>query len=273
VGDDRQQTAQSKLAELSASERRGSPRVSVLLRVEYAAREDLAADYVTDLGEGGLFIRTDLDLEIGSLLCVSLSFPGLLEPTTFEGVVRWRRGPGPDTTPDQIGVGVMFLDGHVDGKRRMLGLLDDLQRARTKLKPRSAGGSFRVLLAEDNSFVCELFRHALLKFQAELSDYPLHDLVTASTGQQALRAIENGKPDFIILDHYLPGITGCALVRRIRAMPGHGRTPILMISVGGNEVRREALDAGATLFMDKPVLLTQLLDTLRALIIKETACQ
>ena len=55
-------------------------------------------------------------------------------------------------------------------------------------------------------------------------------------------------------------------------MTGFESIPILMISVGGNEVRREALDAGATLFMDKPVLLTQLLETLRVLILKERAC-
>ncbi len=254
-----------------ASERRSSTRVSVLLKVEYEAREDLAADYVTDLGEGGLFIRTDLDLEVGALLSVSLSFPGLLEPTTFEGVVRWRRGPGANVTPDQIGVGVMFLDGRSAGKERVMTLLAELQRSRQTLKP-TPTGTFRVLLAEDNSFVCELFKHALIKFQAELSDYPRHDLVTARTGPEALRALEAGKPDFIILDHYLPGLTGCALVKRIRAMPDYGSTPILMISTGGNEVRREALDAGATLFMDKPVLLTQLLHTLRALIFKEKAC-
>ncbi len=272
MGDQGQERARTKSAQPPASERRSCTRVSVLLRVEYAAREDLAADYVTDLGEGGLFIRTDVELEVGSSINVSLSFPGLLEPTTFEGVVRWRRGPGDAVTPDQVGVGVMFLEGRSEGKQRVLGLLKDLQRPRTELKPAPASGTFRVLLAEDNSFVCELFRHALLKFQAELADYPRHDLVTARTGQEALRALETGKPDFIILDHYLPGITGCALVRRIRAMPDHDGTPILMISTGGSEVRREALDAGATLFMDKPVLLTQLLDTLRALIFKEQAC-
>ena len=74
-----------------ASDRRRSPRVRVLLRVEYESREDLAADYVTDLADGGLFIRTDLDLAIGTRIGLSLSFPGLLEPTLVDCVVRWRR--------------------------------------------------------------------------------------------------------------------------------------------------------------------------------------
>lgn len=272
MGDESHQHARASAVQLgSGNERRRHPRASVLLRVEYDVREDLAADYVTDLGEGGLFIRTDLDLEVGSKLCVSLSFPSLLEPTTVEGVVRWRRGPGPEVAADQVGVGLMFLPGQTEQRQRVMNLLGDLQRP-SRSRPVTRGGTFRVLLAEDNAFVSELFRHALLKFQAELVDYPKHDLVISRTGPEALRALDSGKPDVIILDHYLPGITGCALVRRIRAMPDHENTPILMISVGGNEVRREALDAGATLFMDKPVLLTQLLDTLRALISQERAC-
>ncbi|HEX6243402.1 MAG TPA: response regulator, partial [Polyangiales bacterium] len=73
--------------------------------------------------------------------------------------------------------------------------------------------------------------------------------------------------------HYLPGLTGCALVRKLRAMPDYERTPILVISVGGSEVRQEAIDAGATHFMDKPVQLSQLLDTMRSLTSKEQTCQ
>jgi CheY-like chemotaxis protein len=135
-----------------------------------------------------------------------------------------------------------------------------------------ATGTFCVMLVEDNSFVSELFRHAVRKFQYELGEYEKHDLVMAQTGLEALRLLESTRPDVVILDHYLPGITGCALIRRIRSMPGHEQTPILMISMGGNDVRREALESGASLYMDKPVLLTQLLNTLRTLTAREQAC-
>jgi len=255
---------------LSGAERRRAPRAAVLLRVEYSTGEELAADYVTDLGEGGIFIRTELDLEIGAPLSVSLSFPGLLEPTTIDCVVRWRRRAGPDTTPDQVGVGVEFVSAKTDQRERLAILVQQLRRS--KPAPSVNEGTFRVLLVEDNTFVRDLFQHALLKFQVELANYASHDLLTAHTGIEALRVLENTKLDCVILDHYLPGITGCALVRRIRSMPGYENIPVLMISVGGNEVRREALASGATLYMDKPVLLTQLLDTLRALIFKERAC-
>ena len=133
--------------------------------------------------------------------------------------------------------------------------------------------SFCVLLAEDNNFVSELFRYAVVRFQRELVGYESHDLLTAVTGQEALRMLQRRRADIVILDHYLPGITGCALVRKLRAMPDYERTPILVISVGGSEVRQEAIEAGATHFMDKPVQLSQLLDTMRSLTIKEETCQ
>lgn len=129
------------------------------------------------------------------------------------------------------------------------------------------------MLAEDNSFVSELFRYAVVRFQKELVGYESHDLLTAVTGQEALRLLQKRRADIVIVDHYLPGLTGCALVRRLRAMPDYEQTPILVISVGGAEIRQEAIEAGATLFMDKPIQLSQLLDTMRSFTSKEQACQ
>jgi uncharacterized protein (TIGR02266 family) len=256
-----------------ATHRRRAPRARVLLRLEYESREDLAADYLADLGEGGLFIRTELNLEIGARVSVSLSFPGLLEPTVAECVVRSQRPSDPANPREQAGLGVEFIASLSDQRERVLALLGQLKKPATSELPQAApAGTFRVLLVEDNSFVSELFRHAVLRLNHELIGYESHDLMTARTGHEALRMLGDKKPDVVILDHYLPGITGCSLVRRIRSMPDHQRTPILMISMGGDEVRREALASGATLYMDKPILLTQLLDTLRTLTSRERSC-
>jgi uncharacterized protein (TIGR02266 family) len=257
----------------SMPDRRRSPRLNVLLRLEYEAQQDLAADYATDLADGGLFIRTDLNLEVGTRVGVSLSFPGLLEPTVIDCVVRWRRTADAETPREQVGVGVEFVGSLPEQQERVRSLLQRLEKPTTKRPSQSAMSTFRVLLVEDNAFVSELFRHAVLKLHHELVDYESHDLMMARTGHEALRMLGGDrKPDVVILDHYLPGITGCSLVRRIRSMPDHQRTPILMISMGGDEFRREALASGATLYLDKPILLTQLLDTLRALTTKERTC-
>jgi two-component system, chemotaxis family, chemotaxis protein CheY len=137
----------------------------------------------------------------------------------------------------------------------------------------NASRSFCVLLAEDNSFVTELFRYAVVRFQKELVGYESHDLLTAVTGDEALRLLEQRRVDLVIVDHYLPGLTGCAIVRKLRTMPDYARTPILVISMGGPEVRQEAIAAGATHFMDKPVQLSQLLETMRNFTSQEQVCQ
>jgi two-component system chemotaxis response regulator CheY len=159
--------------------------------------------------------------------------------------------------------------------RRGLGLNNEANEANAARDNQGASSSrsFCVLLAEDNSFVSELFRYAVVRFQKELTGYASHDLLTAVTGQEALRLLQKRRADIVIVDHYLPGLTGCALVRRLRAMPDYEQTPILVISVGGAEIRQEAIEAGATHFMDKPVQLSQLLDTMRSFTSKEDACQ
>lgn len=126
--------------------------------------------------------------------------------------------------------------------------------------------TLRVLLAEDNAFVAELFQHTLAKAQDQAAGCKSVEFITARTGVEALRCLlENATIDMVILDHYLPGITGCSLLRRIRSMPGHENTPVLMISMGGEDVKREALEAGVSLYLDKPIISTQLLESLRAL--------
>ncbi|HEX6239783.1 MAG TPA: hypothetical protein VFZ61_02770, partial [Polyangiales bacterium] len=56
-----------------------------------------------------------------------------------------------------------------------------------RAKSSESARSFCVLLAEDNGFVSELFRYAVVRFQRELVGYESHDLLTAVTGQEALR--------------------------------------------------------------------------------------
>jgi CheY-like chemotaxis protein len=147
------------------------------------------------------------------------------------------------------------------------GARENYAGANDEPEPAAKHGRFRVLLVEDNAFVSDLFEYALRKFQGELGEQ--QDVLMARTGLEALRTLERTRPHLVIVDHYLPGITGCALLRRMRAMESFEHTPVVVISMGGEEIRKEAIEAGATLFMDKPVQLTQMLSALRSIIVKE----
>ncbi len=75
-----------------------------------------------------------------------------------------------------------------------------------------------------------------------------------SDPQTALdRAIEQ-TPDLIISDYRMPGMDGIEFVRRLRAVPRLFEIPIVMVTVvEDRQIRYQALDAGATDFLTRPI--------------------
>jgi CheY-like chemotaxis protein len=61
-------------------------------------------------------------------------------------------------------------------------------------------------------------------------------------------------------------MNGAQLIRRIRENENFHSLPVIVVSVGGEEARQDSYAAGADLFLDKPVLLGQLFDSLRRLL-------
>ncbi|WP_153111395.1 HD-GYP domain-containing protein [Propionivibrio limicola] len=71
---------------------------------------------------------------------------------------------------------------------------------------------------------------------------------------QGLRWCEQHRPDLVIVDYMMPELDGVAFIRRLRAVDGCEDTPVLMITANDDkEVRYEALQQGATDFLNKPI--------------------
>jgi two-component system response regulator MprA len=80
-------------------------------------------------------------------------------------------------------------------------------------------------------------------------------VVEAGTGEEALEQIESERPDAVVLDLRLPGISGQEVARRVRSHADRAIawTPLLACSASVQpEVRRDALDAGCDDFEPKP---------------------
>ena len=91
----------------------------------------------------------------------------------------------------------------------------------------------------------------------------------AATGEAGLDAIRRHRPDAVVLDLRLPGISGFDVARAVRADPDPtiSTTPILACSASVQaEVRREALDAGCDAFEGKPIDIRTFPDLLLGLI-------
>jgi two-component system KDP operon response regulator KdpE len=89
-----------------------------------------------------------------------------------------------------------------------------------------------------------------------------YDVVTASTGRQALDAAAHHHPDLVVLDLGLPDMDGVEVVRGLR---GWTAVPIIILSGRSQSTAKvQALDAGADDYVTKPFNVDELLARVRA---------
>ena len=115
----------------------------------------------------------------------------------------------------------------------------------------------RILVVDDDLAVCRSIDRAL-----RLEGY---EVLTVSSGGEALEAVAQRSPDALVLDLQLPDIDGLQVCRRIR--DAGDDTPILMLTARlAIDDRVQGLDAGADDYLVKPFALEELLARLRALL-------
>lgn len=90
-------------------------------------------------------------------------------------------------------------------------------------------------------------------------------VVTAFDGKGGLRLLEHIDPALVILDIHLPDLNGLALLREYRHR--NKKVPVLMVSAEDQAgVMAEALAAGASSFLHKPISTATLLSAVRRLV-------
>jgi two-component system KDP operon response regulator KdpE len=95
-----------------------------------------------------------------------------------------------------------------------------------------------------------------------------YDVVTATTGKDALRAAAQHPPDLVVLDLGLPDFDGGEVIRGLR---GWTDVPILILSGRTQSKEKvQALDAGADDYVTKPFAMDELLARLRVLTRRST---
>lgn len=76
--------------------------------------------------------------------------------------------------------------------------------------------------------------------------------LTARDGRSALASVKAVRPDLIVLDLAMPGLTGWDVLREMKANPTTRDIPIVVLS--GQRARDEALRSGADAYCEKPCL-------------------
>ncbi|NLC11247.1 MAG: response regulator [Firmicutes bacterium] len=105
--------------------------------------------------------------------------------------------------------------------------------------------SYKVLVVEDEKNIILGVKTCL-----EVADY---QVVVAETGEEALAEVERNRPDIILLDLLLPGISGYQVCSQLKEDPKTKDIPIVVLSAKAEEEdMRRAKEAGADSYLTKP---------------------
>lgn len=153
------------------------------------------------------------------------------------------------------GVGCDFW---IDLKRDVAPMLIDNNALSTELVPRlsGAGGTCSLLYVEDNSA-------NLMLVQQIINDQPYLQMLSASDGHQGIELARTHRPDVILMDINLPGISGIEALAILKNDPQTAHIPILAISANAmpRDIKK-GLKAGFLRYLTKPIKISEFIEAL-----------
>lgn len=116
--------------------------------------------------------------------------------------------------------------------------------------------SKKVLIVDDEAYVRALLEQALEDFR----DAGV-ELLSVDEGEEAWNAVQIERPDLVILDLMLPGLSGYEICKRIKSNPDLSDIYIIILTAKGQAAdRRRGIAAGANEYITKPFDLRHLIE-------------
>lgn len=117
----------------------------------------------------------------------------------------------------------------------------------------------KILIVDDEEDIAELVSYNLAREG--------YATVKAFDGDAALRKVKIEKPDLVILDLMLPGMSGLDVCKALRANPQTAALPVIMLTAKGDEFDKVlGLEIGADDYITKPFSVKELIARVRSLL-------
>lgn len=114
----------------------------------------------------------------------------------------------------------------------------------------------KVILAEDDQFTAKLIARTL-----EMVNFEVHHV---EDGQSCLDLLEKMTPNLLILDIYMPKLSGMEVLKRFKILKGDIDFPILITTGSTNDdIHEELINLGAHYLLKKPFTGSSLIRDLR----------
>lgn len=113
----------------------------------------------------------------------------------------------------------------------------------------------KILVVDDDPPILTLMKNILREYDLEA--------ILADSGPSAIELARTERPDLILLDLKMPGMSGGETVRAIRSEPEMSQVPILILS-GEPLARREIEAVGADGAVQKPFELSELISQIQS---------
>jgi len=122
-----------------------------------------------------------------------------------------------------------------------------------------ANSGQKILVVEDEPDIAKLVSYNLIQERFKV--------VTAEDGEQALKTIQREKPNLVVLDLMLPGLSGIEVCKILREREETAQLPILMLTAKAGEADRVlGLELGADDYLSKPFSPRELVARVRAIL-------
>src|SRR3712207_2089413 len=103
----------------------------------------------------------------------------------------------------------------------------------------------KIVVCEDDPTIQKLIRTALRA--------TAHELAMASDGVRGLELVERERPDLVLTDVVMPGLSGLELADQVRTRPHLAHIPVVLISASAQRVDlEEGYRHGAAGYLTKP---------------------